>query len=305
MTEPAAPSRVPAPRRPAHLSDPHHRPARTPPRSCSRDHRPAGHPAQPRLPDGPAGDATDPGPPSSPWPTAAATRAPCAPSRALLDRVRELRPGLPVHLGHIELNEPLLPDTLAALGDRRERRPRPAAARPRLPRQAGHPRDGRRRAPALRTRVAAPLGPHPLLVEALHARLVEAGWRTPTDGDPPQRRGRPGRRRLPRPRRRPSDTRRTAAPARERLGGVPGRARRTPPPPRPPSPDAVRALAARGRAPGRRRLVLHRPRPLRHRSAPRPRPGSPPPRSARTRRWPGCCCTATTRPCAPAPATRR
>ncbi|CAM5341828.1 hypothetical protein SVIOM342S_02380 [Streptomyces violaceorubidus] len=37
--------------------------------------------------------------------------------RALLDRVRALRPGLPVHLGHIELNAPLLPDTLAALGD--------------------------------------------------------------------------------------------------------------------------------------------------------------------------------------------
>ncbi|MCQ4204870.1 CbiX/SirB N-terminal domain-containing protein, partial [Streptomyces coelicoflavus] len=36
--------------------------------------------------------------------------------RALLDRVRLLRPALPVHLGHIELNEPLLPGTLAALG---------------------------------------------------------------------------------------------------------------------------------------------------------------------------------------------
>jgi hypothetical protein len=36
--------------------------------------------------------------------------------RALLDRVRELRPGLPVHLGHIELNEPRLPDTLTQLG---------------------------------------------------------------------------------------------------------------------------------------------------------------------------------------------
>ena len=36
---------------------------------------------------------------------------------ALLDRVRALRPDVPVHLGHIELNAPLLPDTLAALGD--------------------------------------------------------------------------------------------------------------------------------------------------------------------------------------------
>ena len=33
---------------------------------------------------------------------------------ALLERVRELRPGLAVRLGHIELNEPLLADTLAA-----------------------------------------------------------------------------------------------------------------------------------------------------------------------------------------------
>ncbi|WP_319057980.1 sirohydrochlorin chelatase, partial [Streptomyces europaeiscabiei] len=38
--------------------------------------------------------------------------------RTLMERVREQRPGLAVHLGHIELNEPLLPDTLAALGDR-------------------------------------------------------------------------------------------------------------------------------------------------------------------------------------------
>uniref|UniRef100_UPI0037048C50 CbiX/SirB N-terminal domain-containing protein n=1 Tax=Streptomyces vinaceusdrappus TaxID=67376 RepID=UPI0037048C50 len=38
--------------------------------------------------------------------------------RALLDRVRALRPALPVHLGHIELNAPLLPGTLAALGHR-------------------------------------------------------------------------------------------------------------------------------------------------------------------------------------------
>lgn len=35
--------------------------------------------------------------------------------RALLDRVRALRPGLPVRLGHVELNRPLLSDTLAEL----------------------------------------------------------------------------------------------------------------------------------------------------------------------------------------------
>src|SRR5690606_40316673 len=48
------------------------------------------------------------------------SRAPRAltPVTALLDRVRALRPGLPVHLGHVELNAPLLPDTLAALDAR-------------------------------------------------------------------------------------------------------------------------------------------------------------------------------------------
>ena len=70
--------------------------------------------------------------------------------RALLDRVRELRPGLPVRLGHIELNEPLLPDTLAALGTG-DGRPRTAAAQPRLPRQAGHP-GGRGRRPGAHAR---------------------------------------------------------------------------------------------------------------------------------------------------------
>ncbi|MFF4268651.1 sirohydrochlorin chelatase [Streptomyces sp. NPDC001536] len=93
--------------------------------------------------------------------------------RTLLDKVRALRPGLPVHLGHIELNEPLLPDTLAALGDRE------AILVPLLLSRGYHvKRDIPEMAAATRVhaRVAAPLGPHPLLVEALHARLVEAGW---------------------------------------------------------------------------------------------------------------------------------
>ncbi|WP_420711526.1 sirohydrochlorin chelatase, partial [Streptomyces sp. NRRL F-6677] len=37
---------------------------------------------------------------------------------ALLNHVRTLRPHLPVHLGHIELNAPLLPETLATLDAR-------------------------------------------------------------------------------------------------------------------------------------------------------------------------------------------
>ncbi|MGW2324905.1 sirohydrochlorin chelatase [Streptomyces sp. NPDC001700] len=93
---------------------------------------------------------------------------------ALLNAVRALRPDVPVRLGHIELNRPLLADTLAALRGEavlvplllgrgyhvKEDLPAAAAA-------AGH----------LTTRIAAPLGPHPLLAEALHARLSEASQR--------------------------------------------------------------------------------------------------------------------------------
>ncbi|SES42244.1 Sirohydrochlorin ferrochelatase [Streptomyces sp. yr375] len=98
--------------------------------------------------------------------------------RALLDRVREQRPGLPVHLGHIELNEPLLTDTLADL----DARATPDAVLVPLLLARGY--HVKRDIPDMaaqarvRARVAAPLGPHPLLVDALHARLVEAGWRT-------------------------------------------------------------------------------------------------------------------------------
>ncbi|MDO0927839.1 sirohydrochlorin chelatase [Streptomyces sp. TG1A-8] len=98
--------------------------------------------------------------------------------RALRDRVRALRPALPVRLGHIELNEPLLPDTLASLGDH------PAVLVPLLFGRGHHvKRDIPEMAAAAsaRTRVAAPLGPHPLLAEALCARLTESGWRTAMD----------------------------------------------------------------------------------------------------------------------------
>ncbi|GGT07510.1 sirohydrochlorin chelatase [Streptomyces chromofuscus] len=94
----------------------------------------------------------------------------------LLDRIRELRPGLRVRLGHIELNEPLLPDTLAALGDDE------AILVPLLLSRGYHIKQDipemAAAAPA-RTRVAAPLGPHPLLVDTLCARLAEAGLRIP------------------------------------------------------------------------------------------------------------------------------
>ncbi|WP_225812305.1 sirohydrochlorin chelatase [Streptomyces spinosus] len=99
--------------------------------------------------------------------------------RALMDQVRALRPGLSVHLGHIELNEPLLPGTLAALGDA------PAVLVPLLLSRGYHvKRDIPKMAAAapVRARVAAPLGPHPLLAEALHARLLQAGWPAAMDG---------------------------------------------------------------------------------------------------------------------------
>ncbi|MGW1814385.1 sirohydrochlorin chelatase [Streptomyces sp. NPDC002125] len=161
----------------------------------------------------------------------------------LLDRVRELRPGLDVRLGHIELNEPLLPDTLDGIGHGGD-----AVLVPLLLGRGHHVRHDLPRAAeaasGLRTRVAAPLGPHPLLVEALYERLVEAGWRD-EDGtsrsaavvlaaagsrDPDS----------------DVDARRTAAMLSDRLGGVPVvpayASAATPT-----VPAALRALAARGR----------------------------------------------------------
>ena len=162
--------------------------------------------------------------------------------RTLMERVRELRPHLPVHLGHIELNEPLLPDTLASLGDAH------AVLVPLLLSRGYHVKQDIPEAAAAaraHTRVAAPLGPHPLLVETLHARLVEAGWPAGMSGalrrtsavvlaaagsrDPESA----------------VDTRRTAQLLAERLGVpvVPAYASAA----APTVPQAVRALAARGR----------------------------------------------------------
>ncbi|WAL95356.1 sirohydrochlorin chelatase [Streptomyces sp. Je 1-369] len=92
---------------------------------------------------------------------------------ALAERVREQRPGLAVRLGHIELNEPLLTEVLHELTGH-------AVLVPLLLGRGQHvKRDipaAAARFPDLGTRVAAPLGPHPLLAETLHARLVQAGW---------------------------------------------------------------------------------------------------------------------------------
>ena len=99
--------------------------------------------------------------------------------RALLDRVRAQRPGLPVRLGHIELNRPLLADTLDELTGE-------VVLVPLLFGRGHHvTRDlpaALAAAPHLTGRIAPPLGPHALLAEALHGRLEEAGFRA--GGDP-------------------------------------------------------------------------------------------------------------------------
>ncbi|MFF8811754.1 sirohydrochlorin chelatase [Streptomyces pactum] len=101
---------------------------------------------------------------------------------ALLARVRALRPGLPVRLGHLGIDRPPLADTLATLRGEavlvpllfsrghHVKRDLPALAAAAL--AAGADR-------GLVLRTARPLGPHPLLAEALHARLAEAGWPDP------------------------------------------------------------------------------------------------------------------------------
>lgn len=162
--------------------------------------------------------------------------------RALLDKVRALRPGLPVHLGHIELNEPLLPDTLASLGTGA------AILVPLLLSRGYHvKRDIPEMAAEARVsaRVAPALGPHPLLAEALYARLVEAGWRPRMD-EPTRRRSAvvlaAAGSRDPESK---VDTSRTAHLLAARLGVpvVPAYATTA----APTVPDAVRSLAARGR----------------------------------------------------------
>ncbi|MEU3371464.1 CbiX/SirB N-terminal domain-containing protein [Streptomyces sp. NPDC006660] len=93
---------------------------------------------------------------------------------ALLDRVRALRPDLDVRLGNMEIDRPALSATLAQLRGE-------AVLVPLLLGRGHHVKHDIPHVLAtagghLRARVAAPLGPHPLLAEALHARLIEAGW---------------------------------------------------------------------------------------------------------------------------------
>lgn len=141
--------------------------------------------------------------------------------------------------------------------------------------------------------MAAALGPHPLLVDALHARLLEAGW-PPAPGA--AARARAGVVLAAAGSRDPdsaADTGRTAVLLAERLGVpvVPAYASAA----APTVPEAVRALAARGR----RRIALasYFTAPGRfHAESAGAAPGSPPPHWAPTRRWPASSCTATRRP---------
>lgn len=131
--------------------------------------------------------------------------------RALLGLVAAHRPGLDIRPAHLGLTPPLLPAVLAGLRG-------PAVLVPLLFGPGHHVTSDLpatlAAAPHLPAAIAAPLGPHPLLVRALHARLLEAGW---------SRRGQavvlaaagsrdPASRRC---------TERTAAMLSARLGGVP------------------------------------------------------------------------------------
>ncbi|MER5478174.1 CbiX/SirB N-terminal domain-containing protein [Streptomyces sp. NPDC002734] len=164
-----------------------------------------------------------------------------ATARALAGLVRAARPGLDVRLGHIELNEPLLADTLGALGGT------PAVLVPLLLGRGHHvKRDIPHTVAAHATgpvRLAPALGPHPLLVRALHRRLVEAGW-PGTAGAVTARHGVVLAASGSRDPDGAVDTRRTAAALSARLGVpvVPAYASAAPS-----VADAAAALAARGR----------------------------------------------------------
>ncbi|WJY38120.1 CbiX/SirB N-terminal domain-containing protein [Streptomyces sp. P9-2B-2] len=158
--------------------------------------------------------------------------------RALLDRVRALRPGLDVRLGHIELNRPLLADTLDGLHGA-------AVLVPLLFGRGHHVTHdlpaALAAAPQLTGRVAAPLGPHPLLAEALHGRLLAAGFPEAPCPRTAVVLAAAGSR-APRS---AQDTARTAQLLSARLGGtpvLPAYASAA----RPSVADAVRALTARG-----------------------------------------------------------
>ncbi|GAA3878529.1 sirohydrochlorin chelatase [Streptomyces sedi] len=95
--------------------------------------------------------------------------------RALLRLVGAMRPGVRVAVGYLENDRPTLEGTLAGLGGS-------AVLVPLLFSRGYHVKQEIPGALAavddrLRVTVAGSLGPHPLLAEALHGRLVDAGYR--------------------------------------------------------------------------------------------------------------------------------
>ncbi|WP_435874794.1 sirohydrochlorin chelatase [Nonomuraea dietziae] len=96
---------------------------------------------------------------------------------ALLERVRQARPGLTVRSAYLDHGPPTLAQALHGL--------REAVVLPLLLTEAYHSRvdlpaalaEARARDPLLRVRYGTTLGPHPLLLPALERRLSEAGVR--------------------------------------------------------------------------------------------------------------------------------
>ncbi|MFD9006959.1 sirohydrochlorin chelatase [Streptomyces sp. NPDC059582] len=125
-----------------------------------------------------AAPTTDPDRPSRPTLLAVAhgTRNPegVAVTEALVDRVRALRPDLRVKRCFLDLVAPSLPQALARLSGE-------VILVPLLLGAGYHVRvdipEALAAAPHLRARVAAALGPDPLLADALTDRLTDAGWR--------------------------------------------------------------------------------------------------------------------------------
>ena len=97
-----------------------------------------------------------------------------ADTAALLDAVRLLRPGLRVEVAYVELAEPSVEEALVSVAG-------PVVVVPLLLSTGYHVKVDLPRMVAAageRVRLAPALGPHPLLAEALHARLGEVGWRS-------------------------------------------------------------------------------------------------------------------------------
>ncbi|MFD8914879.1 sirohydrochlorin chelatase [Streptomyces sp. NPDC059575] len=99
--------------------------------------------------------------------------------RALVARVRSLRPGLHVETGFLDFNTPSVSRVLESLATRGVR---DVVAQPLLLTRAFHakadiPAVLREAPPGLRVRQAEVLGPSPLLTGALERRLYEAGLR--------------------------------------------------------------------------------------------------------------------------------